>query len=332
MSIGETPTLPIDLIAIPELLLRGVDPTDEQFLMLVEDVKANGVQQPIKVREIETETGKKYILVDGRQRLGAAKEARLPEVPVAIETMSDNEAALASIRLNLHRSNPQPAAYGKFLKEYLIRNPATTLSELANELHYTDQWLNDRLRLTNLTGELAKMVDSGEIALVNGIALSKLPQEEQPAFADRAKSLNGMEFGQQVSERLKTLKTAKQKGTTPKEEGFVAQPLLRKRGELQDILAAGPTSTAITGIVNAAGATDAGSAAFAMLNWIFQMDAASLQEREDSWKAEQAARAEERERQKIVREKEKAEAAAAKEAAKQAAAAEKAYHSLVAGN
>lgn len=309
MSNTATPTLLIDLIVIPDLLLRGVDPADEKFQFLVADVRDNGVQQPILVREVETESGKKYILVDGRQRLGAAKEARLSEIPVHIQTMDDNEAAIASIRMNLQRSNPPPAAYGKYLKEYLIRNPAMTVAELAAELTYSEQWVQDRLRLTNLTPEFAELVNTGKIAAVNGIALSKLPQDEQPNFVERAKDMSGMEFANLVSERLKALKAAKQKGTAPKAETFVPAPMMRKRSELQELQEEGPSSTRLAAIINEAGVApgDLAGAAQALLTWVFQMDASTLLQREEEWKADQLRQAEDRARQKVEREKKAAD-------------------------
>jgi ParB-like chromosome segregation protein Spo0J len=128
-------SLPIPVIKIPDLLLRDIDQTSEAFILLVEDVRANGVQVPLNVREVTAENGAKlYYLIDGRQRLGAAEVVGLSEVPVRVQVCSDLKAAMASARLNLQRSQPSPAAYAKYLKEYLLLNPATSFETLAVEI------------------------------------------------------------------------------------------------------------------------------------------------------------------------------------------------------
>ncbi len=332
MSSITTPTLPIDLIKIPEVLLRGVDPTSEEYQFLVADVKVNGVELPIKVREVVGADGHiTYTLVDGRQRLGAAKEAGLNEIPVTVETMTDNEAMLKSIRLNLQRVTMKPASYGKFLKELLVRNQSMTVSSLAAELNYSPQWVQDRLNLTDLIPAAQALVDDGSIVAVNGVALAKLPPEEQEAFLQRAQTLAGLEFAAQVAERVKAVNQAKRAGATPKSETFNAAPVLRTRSALLELLNADASSSLISSILNEAGVApgDAVGAVQAVAKWAFSLDSATLSQRETEWTAEQNRMKEEAGRKKAEREKAAAEKKAADAIAKTEAAQTKAAMSVL---
>lgn len=327
-----TPTLPIDLIKIPEVLLRGIDPASEEYQFLVADVRKNGVEMPIKVREITADNGAtSYILVDGRQRLGAAKEAGLNEIPVTVETMTDNQAMITSIRMNLQRVSMKPASYGKYLKELLVRNQAMTLASLAAELSYSPQWVQDRLNLTDLIPSAQELVDNGSIACINGVALAKLPADEQEAFLTRAQTLQGVEFASQVAERVKSLNATKRAGGEKKPETFVAGPVLRNRSELTELLNSTADSPLIAVILNGANVEpgDAVGAVQAVAKWAFSLDAATVAARETTWQAEQARLKEEAAIKKAERERIAAEKKISDAAAKSAAATEKAAMSIL---
>lgn len=301
-------SLPIPVIKIPDLLLRDIDQTREAFVLLVEDVRKHGIQVPLVVREVTTENGGKlYYLVEGRQRLGAAEACGLTEVPVRVTVCDDFKASMASIRLNLHRSQPSPAQHAHFLREVLLLNPQMSYAELASEIGQRPQWLRERLKLVDLKPEIQALVDSGAITPLNGVALAKLPEEEQDAFVDRAQKLPNVEFALQIAERKKTLDAARAKCKTAPAEGFTLFPLLRSKAELtamRDLPASAPE---IAELLNAAGVPegDQVAAVKATIDWAWQIDPPTAEKRKAIWEADQARLKEEAARKKAENEERK---------------------------
>lgn len=318
----ETMTLPTAAIKIPSLLLREVESKTETYQLLVEDIKDHGIKQPLLVREVDVETGtegvttKAYYLIEGRQRLGAAEQLGILSVPVIVETCTDTEAQLTMMRMNLHRSSPAPAAYAKFLREILLRNNDMSFKTLADEINQTPEWIRERLKLTDLTPEYSALVDAGSITPLNGIALAKLPENEQTDFVDRAKTLTNVEFAKAVAERKKELDKARLACRTPSPEGFTAYRLLRSKADLNYLADADPSDPLIAQIINDAGATDAASAVKAAAAWFWQTDVTTVAKRRTVWEAEQARLKEEKDRTKAANAAKREAADADKAAAK----------------
>jgi ParB family chromosome partitioning protein len=73
----------------------------QRFKDMVESIRANGVLEPIIVRPHKKENGK-YEILSGHNRVAAAKEAGLNEVPIIIRTdLTDEDALLIVTETNL---------------------------------------------------------------------------------------------------------------------------------------------------------------------------------------------------------------------------------------
>jgi ParB/RepB/Spo0J family partition protein len=72
---------------------------------LVEDIKNNGILNPLIVRPADPKTGKKYAIVCGSRRYNAAIEAGLTSVPCFVEKMDDVTAIGRTIAENKHRAD-----------------------------------------------------------------------------------------------------------------------------------------------------------------------------------------------------------------------------------
>lgn len=312
--------LPIAAIKIPELLLRGVDDTSVAFAELMEDIRANGVQTAIRVREVITDLGQAiYYVINGRQRLGASERLGLQSIPCQIVSCSDAEAQTTMLRLNAHTTQPRPAEYAAFLREYLLLNPAKGFVQLAAEINKTPDWIRERLKLTELIPELQELVNTGKISVLNAITVSRLDEGTQAEFTSAAQSLPNIELAQRVAERKKKIDAAAKACKPKPAEGFVAFPILRSKPELTAMRDAGESDALIAKIINDAG-VDAGNPAAAVkayINWEWSLDAETVAARqqkfdEDKIKdaAEKARKSEEAARRK--------EAAAAERATKSA--------------
>lgn len=78
-----------------------------QFNVLAEDIKAQGLDQPIVVRAVPEPKpgGPLYEIVDGEHRFKAAKLAGLAQIPVSVKEWDDEAARINTLRRNIHGVN-----------------------------------------------------------------------------------------------------------------------------------------------------------------------------------------------------------------------------------
>ena len=259
-------------------MLRGVNRSTAEYLELVDSVRKTGVLNPISVRPMtDATTGESYYaLIDGLQRTSASRDAGLSEIPALITQMDDGTVLEAQIIGNIQRIETRPAEYSEQLKKILNMNPAMTLTELSGKLSKSTAWLSDRLSLLKLHRQIQPLVDEGRISLPNAYVLSKLDEEEQLQWVDRAMTTTPDQFVPAVHQRKKEMEKAKREGRDPAPTEFVATPYARKVKELNEEMtsfAAGQEAISRHGLSN-----PAETWAFA-IQWVMNMDPDSLARR-----------------------------------------------------
>ena len=208
--------------------LREVNRNEPQYVELVQSVKnTNGILSPISVREMQdAETGESfYSLIDGLQRLTATKDNGFTKIPAQIMSTDDFNVMLDQVIGNTCRVETKPAEYSKHLQHIMQMCPTMTVSDLAAKLAKSDSWLKERLNLTKLSPEAAKLVDCNAINLVNAYSLARLPLEEQADYLEQAQSLPTQDFTNVVVARKAAIAKAKAEGRTADEAPvFVHKP------------------------------------------------------------------------------------------------------------
>lgn len=219
-----------------EVALRTVNRDSEQYLGLVDSMKARGFLGAISGRERFDADGTSYIeLIDGLHRYNAAKDAGIDEINVDIVDLDEDEILEAQIILNIHKIETRPIEYTRQLKRILTRNPLMTEAELANKLGKSGSWINGRLSLNKLASEQAKqLVNEGKIGLSNAYALAKLPADEQADWLDRAVTLAPDVFIPQTTERLKVIREARKAGREAGPAEFMPVPHMQKLVSFKD--------------------------------------------------------------------------------------------------
>ena len=215
--------------------LREVDRTSTAYAELVDSIAAEGILNPILVREaVDEETGASYFaLVDGLHRVAAAKDAGISEIPALIKDIEAGKALIAQWMTNFHRIETKPHEYAQALRRMLSAEPTLTITELAGRLTIAASFISQRLGLLKLAGPIAKLVDDGKISLVKAYALAKLPEEEQGNFLDLAMTAPATDFVAQVQEREKAIREAKRQGKDAKPIEFVVVARIRKMKDMQ---------------------------------------------------------------------------------------------------
>ncbi len=184
----------------------------ERFNDMVESIKQYGVIVPIVVRKVDD----KYEILSGHNRVNAAKEAGLTEVPTVIkEGLTEEEATLIVTETNLMQRSFSELAHSERATVISTRHSAMKSqgirTDLLNEIEMLskapssislvtsypmdtkldskeivgDEYNLSRasvaryLRINELNAQLKDLVDEGKIAMRAGVDLSYLSQENQ---------------------------------------------------------------------------------------------------------------------------------------------------------
>lgn len=315
MSTDTLRTVAISDIRPNPVALRAVDRESEDFIQLRDSVAdpSIGLLNPINVRErvedVDGESISFYEIIDGLHRYTACSEVGFETLPVQVCDMNETEAHIAQLVGNAMKIETKPVQYTKHLQRIIGANPTWTMRDLANKVHRSPEWLNQRFGLLKLEPSVQEFVDDAKITVSNAVVLAKLPHEEQLNFIDSAMTMGTAEFAPVVSARVKEIKEAEKAGRAPGEAQFVASAKPRKKSELEDELNNRKVLSSLTS------GLDSEAAAYATLAWVLQLDDASVatglaqyNEKKERVEAEKARRKAERANKKA----DEAAAAAAK--------------------
>ena len=179
-------TIPIDKIRVSRSNMRVNDPFgDEEDQELIENIKTQGIIQPINVRPV----GDMYEVDVGRRRFLAAKLAGLEEIPCTVREMTDDEAMNASFSENMVRKDADAVTLGW----WVVKKQEMTgmsLRELAQELGISDMALGNYRATTKLTEEMQNEVQRGVVSRKNALKILKmnLTPDEERALAEESRT------------------------------------------------------------------------------------------------------------------------------------------------
>lgn len=306
MSTGTPAIVAVSDIRPNPVALRAVDREGEDYIQLRDSIAdaSIGLLNPINVRQreetVDDEVVTYFEIIDGLHRYTACSECGFEEIPVLIKDMNETETFLAQIVGNAMKIETKPVQYTKALQRLIGANPTWTMVDLANKVHRSPAWLNQRFGLLKLDTGVQDLVDEGRITVSNAVVLAKLPHEEQLNFIDTAMTMNTAEFGPLVQTRVKEIKEAEKAGKSAEVATFTASAKPRKKSELEDEL----TGQSILGqLVSVCDTKE--EAAYAALSWVLQLDPTSIatqeaqyNERKERVEAEKAKRKADRAKKK----------------------------------
>ena len=219
-------------------LVRDDDPT---MIQLVPRIRERGVTYPGVVRP-DPEGG--YEIISGQRRHRASELAGIPDMPVIIRNMTDEEAATELVDSNIQREDVLPSerawAYRLRLEVSKHQGARTDLTspqiaaklrsddEIGKSLGISGDTLRRYASLTNLVPPLMKLVDEGEIGLSTAYPLAALTHDEQRMVLD------GMDYSQNMpslSQAQRIKKLSQQKALTVEQAREI---LLEEKKDAQD--------------------------------------------------------------------------------------------------
>ena len=190
--------IPLKKIKPPKIKLRPVRKTGVEYFELLNSVKEDGILQPILVRPL----GDGYEVVEGNWRRSAAIDAGLETMPCLVKEMTDKEVLLKQLKANAIRPTTTPTEYATRLQK-IMKDEDYTVSQMVKLINKNAQWIRKMLKLNNLTDEVKKMVDRGEICVSNAEHLSKLPRKLSGKFIAQAATMPPDAFGEVCRKALK---------------------------------------------------------------------------------------------------------------------------------
>ncbi|KFN44154.1 ParB/RepB/Spo0J family partition protein [Arenimonas oryziterrae] len=161
----------------------GMD--SDRLAELAESIKAQGVIQPIVVREI----GKgKYEIIAGERRWRAAQLAGLTDIPVVLREVDDRAVIAMALIENIQREDLNPLEEALALTR-LIDEFSLTHQQAAEAVGRSRAAVSNLLRLLELPEEIRKLLEEKKLEMGHARALLTLAPQAAISLAREAAEL-----------------------------------------------------------------------------------------------------------------------------------------------
>jgi ParB family chromosome partitioning protein len=153
----------------------------EALEALAESIRAQGVVQPIVVREAGEG---RYEIVAGERRWRAARIAGLCSIPAVIRQMPDRTAMAVALVENIQRADLNPLEEAEALRR-LIDDCGLTHEQAAEAVGRSRAAVSNLLRLMDLQTEVQQLVRDNRLSLGHAKVLLAVDGERQLLLARR---------------------------------------------------------------------------------------------------------------------------------------------------
>lgn len=149
---------------------------------LVRNILLNGVQQAVKAREMDGQ----IVIVDGRQRVRCAREAKLRqgssgeyEVKVPVSLTVGNDRRVVGIMISLNENRRDDSILDKAANAVRMRQMGMDKSEIAIHFGRSVQTIGNWFRLDSAIPEIHAAIREGKISPSVGIDLAAMGETDQ---------------------------------------------------------------------------------------------------------------------------------------------------------
>lgn len=170
--------LPVDWLSKGKFQPRR-DMNPNQLDELANSIRNQGIMQPIVVRPISEQN---YEIIAGERRWRAAKIAGLDKVPVIVRHVEDSDAIVLALIENIQREDLNPVEEAMALQR-LVDEFKLTQQQVADTVGKSRSAVANLLRLLNLSPDVRRLLEHGDIEMGHARALLGLDAELQPQAA-----------------------------------------------------------------------------------------------------------------------------------------------------
>ncbi len=168
-SRGELQTLPIQWLCPGKYQPRR-DMSQDALEELANSIRAQGIIQPIVVRQIEDQ---KYEIIAGERRWRASQLVRLETVPCLIKNVEDDAAVAMALIENIQREDlnaiEEAVALQRLMTEFDLSH-----QQVADAVGKSRSAVSNLLRLNQLNDDVKKLVEHGDLDMGHARALLSL--------------------------------------------------------------------------------------------------------------------------------------------------------------
>jgi len=170
--------LPVDLIQRGKYQpRREMDP--ESLQELADSIKAQGVMQPIVVRQV---SDRKYEIIAGERRWRATQMAGLDTIPAVVREVPDEAAIAMALIENIQREDLNPVEEAIALQR-LQQEFELTQQEVAAAVGKSRSTIANLLRLMTLQEDVRVLLERGDLEMGHARALLGLSGADQSQAA-----------------------------------------------------------------------------------------------------------------------------------------------------
>jgi ParB family transcriptional regulator, chromosome partitioning protein len=175
---GELRKIPVEFLQPGQYQPRKIM-TDEALEELASSIKAQGIIQPIVVRELSKN---KFEIIAGERRWRASQIAELDQIPCLVKDIPDEAAIAMALIENIQREDlnamEEAVALQRLMQEFELTHQQT-----ADAVGKSRTTVTNLLRLLTLSEVCRTMLERGDLEMGHARALLSLPSEEQTSIA-----------------------------------------------------------------------------------------------------------------------------------------------------
>ena len=202
---------------------------------LAESIKAQGILQPILVRQLQDGPNQgKYEIIAGERRFRAAKLAGLDSVPVLVRDVSNEAAAAMALIENIQREDLNPLEEAQGLQR-LVKEFGLTHEQAAQAVGRSRSAASNLLRLLNLAEPVQTMLMAGDLDMGHARALLGLDRATQITAASQ---ISARKMSVREAESLAKKLGAEFALTSVEHKKEKSRDIKRVEEELSDLLTA----------------------------------------------------------------------------------------------
>jgi len=199
---GTLRNVPIELIQ-PGAYQPRIDMHTEALEELADSIKAQGVIQPIVIRQITSDKNtpaneKKYEIIAGERRWRASQMAGLDKIPAVVREVSDKATIAMALIENIQREDLNPIEEANAIRR-LINEFNMTHQTAAEAVGRSRTAVSNLLRLLDLGDDTKVLLENGDLEMGHARALLVLEHSQQ---IEAARQVISMELSVRDTEKL----------------------------------------------------------------------------------------------------------------------------------
>lgn len=156
----------------------------ESLAELAQNIKSNGLVQPITIRKRPKGSETKYEIVCGERRYRAVCLNGDAEIQCIIKELDDKQAFAAMIIENLQRKDVDPIEEAAAIAKLWDNGATMKVAEIAKLLGKSSSYVVGRIQLNNIIPEFIQLMRDGTLYLVHLLDICKLTAEQQKILFD----------------------------------------------------------------------------------------------------------------------------------------------------